>query len=276
MWIALTLICAFVQALWMALSKRRLQTLPTLQFVLFIRLPVVALMAPVFLLGPRPDVGARFWLVTVAAAALECVRVGALARGIRRDYYATFSLFNMAPVFVLLAAPHVIGERVTPLVVGGVLCVAVGGLVFYRAGRFVAAGFVAAVAQGVGTTICKLCLSLSNPTYFMFIIFGLSTAMLLAAETVRSGLKPTARSYRKNAKQTLPIGLLNFVSIATYMFALNAAPATHFAVLFRTSLIFGFVLSLILLKEREGWRSKLAGAGLILAGSVFIILESGR
>ena len=32
MWIALVLVCAFVQALWMALAKRELQTLPSLRF----------------------------------------------------------------------------------------------------------------------------------------------------------------------------------------------------------------------------------------------------
>ena len=63
--------------------------------------------------------------------------------------------------------------------------------------------------------------------------------------------------------------LLNIAAIVTFLFALRSAPATHFAVLFRTSLIFGFVLSLVLLREFKAWRWKVTGAAFILVGSVF-------
>ena len=58
-------------------------------------------------------------------------------------------------------------------------------------------------------------------------------------------------------------------------FALDLGRATHFAVLFRSSLLFGFVLSLVLLKEYDRWPAKLTGAAFILAGVVLIALPGG-
>ena len=42
--------------------------------------------------------------------------------------------------------------------------------------------------------------------------------------------------------------------------------------MFRTSLVFGFILSLVVLKEYERWPAKLCGAGFILLGSILIAL----
>ena len=83
------------------------------------------------------------------------------------------------------------------------------------------------------------------------------------------------RSFRQAAPKTLPLSVLNLVSIVTFMFALSLVEATRFAVLFRTNLVFGFILSLALVKEYTGWRSKLAGAGFILVGSILIVLTKG-
>ena len=331
MWIVLTLSCAFVQALWMALSKDRLQTLTPLRFMLFFRFPVVVVMAPALFLdigrahrvpvagergtaessqrkdrlpaqdvskeraGPSrpvepsarllrlpgqlelrsaealPRVPPTFWGIVLFGAVVECVRLLSFAYGSRSDYYATYSLKNMAPVFVLLLAPHVLGEKLTAPVVCGVLSVVAGGLVFYRAGRFSAAGLLAAVSQGALTIVCRLGMSLSRPMHFMVLIYALSTAILFGIESARSGLRSTVRAFLSEAKRTLPLSALNVLALLTYAFGLDAAPgATPFSILFRTSLIFGFVLSLVLLKEYDGWRVKLVGATCILVGCVLI------
>ena len=276
MWIILTLTCALSQALWMALSKRRLQTLTPVQFMLFLRVPIVVVFVPAFLLCPRPTVTGKFWLVAVLTAVTECVRLVSFGYGTRRDYYATYSLLNMSPLFVLLLAPSMVGERITPTVVAGVTCVVPGGFLFYHAGRFQLAGLIAAASQGVTTTLCKLGLSLSSPIYFIFVLYGLSTAMLWAIEGTQSGFGPTARLYVASTKRTLPLSLLNLVAILSFMFGLNLAPATHFAVVFRTSLVFGFVLSLVMLKEYTAWKWKLAGGTFILIGSALIALKAAH
>lgn len=274
MWIFLTLTCAFSQALWIALSKRQLQTLSSTQFMLFLRIPILLVMVLIFAWCEHPLVTLRFWAVATLTAALECVRLIALARGTRRDYYATYSLLNMSPIFVLLLAPQMLAESLTVSVVAGALFVVVGGFIFYYAGRFQMAGLVAAIVQGAVTTLCKLGLSLSSPTYFMVVLYGISTAMLFGVEGLRGGFGHTMRAYQKSVRQLLPLSSVNLVAIISFMFGLNLAPATHFAILFRTSLIFGFILSLLLLKEHSGWKSKLAGTGLILIGSVLIVLKN--
>jgi len=49
-------------------------------------------------------------------------------------------------------------------------------------------------------------------------------------------------------------------------------PHLNFSTLFRTILIFGFVFSLLLMKEFEQWRWNLGGAIFILAGALCNIL----
>jgi len=273
MWIILTLACAFTQALWMALSKLRLQTLSPVQFMLFLRLPIIVVLGGIFMGSDAQPVTLQFWLVVVVGAVLECVRVVSFAYGSSRDYYAAYSLLNMSPIVVLLLAPRMVGDKVTLVVVAGVMCVVIGGLVFYRAGRFSLAGLISLISQGTVTTLFKMGLKLSSPAYFMFVFYGLSVAILLVFGCVRSGFGRTVLPYREAAKRMLPLSALNLVSILTFSFGLNLAQTTHFAILFRTSLIFGFILSLLLLKEYAGWKRKLAGGLFILVGSALIALK---
>jgi len=276
MWILLALICAFAQALWAALSKRQLQILSPLRFMLFLRLPILAVFLPAFIWRSHPEVPTRFWIVALSAAACECIRLVAFAQGTRRDYYATYSLFSTSPLFVLLLAPHLVGEKPTPAVVAGVVSVVIGGLIFYRAGRFQTAGLVAAIAQGVVSTFAKLGVSMAGPIYFMIVLYTASTAMLLGIESIRCGFGRTLRAYRDAARGTLPISGLNSIAIVTFIVGLSLAPVTHLSILYRTSLIFGFILSIFLLKEHTGWRPKAAGAVFILIGSVLIALSGTR
>ena len=275
MWIVLTLACALSQSLWMALSKRRLQTLTPLQFMLFFRIPVVFALAPPFFMAERVELPARFWGLVLLAGAVECVRLLSFAYGTRHDYYATYTLKNTAPVFVLLLAPSMLGEGLTWVVYCGVACVVTGAFVYYHTGRFRVAGMVAGVSQGLVTVLCKLGLDMARPQVFPVLMYGASTLMLLAMESFRSGLGSTARTFRSEAKNTLPLSVLNIVAAYTYMYALYLAPATHFTILFRTSLVFGFLLSFFVLKEHEGWRPKLAGAAFIVFGSILIALHGG-
>jgi len=271
MWIPLTLTSAAFQASWMALSKRRLQDLSPTRFMLFLRIPMLIVMLALLSLTKWPEVSTVFWGVVFIVSGIECVRVLSLAYGVRRDYYATFSLFNTAPIFVLILSPWGTGESLTARAVAGVLCVVCGGLVFYRAGRFQPAGLVAAIAQGSATALNKLGLSLSTPLFYMATVFTVSTLLLFLIEMRTSRMGDVLRNYRGIGLRTLPLSVLNLCAVAAYMLALNRAEATHFAVVLRSSLVFGFILSLLVLHERGGWRAKLAGSVFILIGSVLII-----
>jgi len=273
MWIVLTLVCALTQALWMAMSKGRLQSIPSLRFMLFQRFPIALLMLPLFCVCGVAEVGAKFWVVSIAAAATECARLVLFARGARRDYYATYSLLNMSPLFILILAPFVLGDRVTPLVLGGAACVVTGGFIFYHSGRFQLPGLLAAICSGLLTVLAKLALTLSGPITFMIVLYATSTFALLVVESVRLGPVAVGRAYRDVAGMTLPISAVNLISIITFVYALDLATATQYGVLFRTNLVFGFILSVLLLREYKSWPWKLAGAACIVVGSVLIVLS---
>jgi len=257
----------------MALAKRELQTQSPIRFALYLRLPVAAALLVPLVWCRAADLSPGLWVVVPLTGALECVRMVAVARGTRRDYYATYSLLNASPLFVLLLAPHVLGERLTSLAGGGALCVVLGGFIFYRSGRFQLAGLVAAASGGAGTTLAKLGLTLSTPLVFAALSFAVSTLMLFGLEAIRAGVRDTVRGYPRAVGRMLPLSALNLCAVLTFMFALDMARATHSAILFRSCLLFGFVLSLVLLKEYDRWPAKLAGAAFILAGVVLIALR---
>ena len=310
MWITLTLLCAFVQSLWMALSKSQLQALPATRFMLYFRVPVVATLLCVYVWRPAVGQPLKFWGWVLLAAAVECIRLLSFAHGAKKDYYATYSLKNMAPIFVLLLAPRMLGEQLSLPVVAGALCVVTGGFVFYRAGRFHLAGVIAAAAQGGATTICRLGFSylpresLWSPVQFVAPMYFCSTAMLFVIESVQAcrrshgaakpvddgahgpatdvcivagllaGVADTVRGFAAEIGRILPLSALNVAAVVTFIYGLHLAPAaTHFTIVFRSSLIFGFILSLVLLKEFERWPAKLCGASFILGGTLIIALS---
>jgi len=279
MWIPLTLLCAATQATWMALSKLRLQTLGRIQLTVFLRVPIVFLMLPAYLAVRHPTVPRMFWLLLCAVSLLECGRMLSLATGLRKDYYATYALMNTAPLWVLLLAPSVLGERLTLPVLGGAAFVVSGGFVFYRTGRLIPAGLAAAVIEGLIAVLSKRAMALcatdvpfSAPVFFMFWMYLLATVLMSATEGVRAGVGPTLTDFRRALKPILPLSAFNVVAMFSYMAALHLAHASRFAILMRCNLVFGFVLSLTLLHEFAAWQWRLVGALLIVAGAALIVL----
>ena len=266
MWIPLTLICAATQATWMALSKLRLQTLGWLQFTVFLRVPIVFMMLPIYLAVQHPSVSAKVWGLLCVVSLLECARLFTLATGFRKDYYATYALMNTAPMWVLLLAPSVLGERLT-------LPVVAGGFVFYRTGRLIPAGLLAAVIEALIVTVSKVALAECHaPWFYMFWMYSIAAVVLTVIVCARSGVRRTIADFRGALKPILPLNVINFAAMVTYFLGLHLAPASHFAILMRSNMVFGFALSLMLLREFEGWRWKLVGALLIVAGAVLITL----
>ena len=272
MWILLTLAAAFSQAWWMAWSKSRLQTLRAQQFSIFLRVPIILLFVPFFILAPKPAVPPQCWGVLALTAVLESARMLIFSRGAREDYYATYSFLQMSPLVVIFLAPLLLGETLTVKVLGGVACVVTGGFLFYRAGRFHPLGLAICCIQGSVTTLCKLGVELSHPIFFMFLMYGLSTVLLLIREVFQRGAGSTWLGFRQALPRTLPLSLVNSMAMVGFMGALALAPVTHFAILFRTSLLFGFLWSVFWLKEYEAWPWKLGGATLIACGGVWIAL----
>ncbi len=202
-----------------------------------------------------------------------------LATGLRKDYYATYALMNTAPLWVLLLAPSVLGERLTLPVLGGAAFVITGGFVFYRTGRLIPAGLAAAFIEGMIAVLSKKAMALcatdvpfSAPVFYMFWMYSSATVLMSATECARSGLGPTLTAFRRALKPILPLSVLNVVAMFTYMAALHLAHASRFAILMRSNLVFGFVLSLALLHEFETWQWRLVGALLIVAGVALILL----
>ena len=106
--------------------------------------------------------------------------------------------------------------------------------------------------------------------FFMFWMYTSAAVLLTVAECSRSGCRSTVLAFKHALPEVAPLNLLNLAAMLTYMTALHLAAASRFAILMRSNMVFGFVLSLVLLHELEGWAWKLVGAMLIVVGAALI------
>ncbi len=74
----------------------------------------------------------------------------------------------------------------------------------------------------------------------------------------------------KDWKEVLPVAFLSFIASLLFYVALKYAPVSKINPLVRANLLFGFLFSHYLLKEKEGWKSKALGGGLIMAGLLLV------
>jgi len=255
----------------MALSKLQLQKLSPTAFLVLLRVPIVAMLLPFFIWDLPQSPPPVFWLILLAGGVSECLRMLAVSHGVQRDYYSTYALLNTSPLFVLLMAPRALGEKLSPWLIAGALCVVAGAVIFYWGGRLRLAALGCGLIQAIVTVLCKAGLNMAEPFYFMFLMCALSTLFLSIIEARRTSVSETGAAFVRSIRHTIPLSLLNLIAIITFVWALSMAPATHFAILLRTSMIFGFLLSVLVLREYEGWQRKLCGAAFIVVGATLIV-----
>ncbi len=147
-WILLVLGAAFFNALWVALSKVALKLLPADLFTILFRSLTAVLLFPLFIYRLQVPSTLYFWLAVALAGFFESMSIILQSVGVRRDYYATFSIANISPFFTLLLAPHILQERVSVVLITGVIFICAGVIVFFRLSwHFSLFGLAAAVCS---------------------------------------------------------------------------------------------------------------------------------
>jgi len=178
-----------------------------------------------------------------------------------------------APLLVTLGAAIVVGEKLTPAALAGVLLVSLGimALAFERAKLVAAAsvyalasgGFIAAytVTDGVGARLA------GNPqsyTVWLFVVQGLG--MIAAYLAVRRRLVLPRNG--EMAKAVIG-GVLGLVSYGVVIWALARAPMGQVSALRETSILFAAVLGALFLKEKVTL-PRAGAAAMIAAGAVVL------
>jgi drug/metabolite transporter (DMT)-like permease len=186
-----------------------------------------------------------------------------------------------APLLTASASPLIVGEQVGPLAWAGILLLASGVILLsLRGGRDLAKVEARAVTYALLTslTICAYSivdgigarLAGNANAYSVTLFVGTGPVMLIYA-LVRSG-SGVVTSMSRYWKTGLAGGALQLGSYGTAIWAMTVAPIAIVATLRETSVLFGALLSVTLLKEPLR-PSRVVAAVMILVGLVSIRLS---
>jgi drug/metabolite transporter (DMT)-like permease len=181
-----------------------------------------------------------------------------------------------APVFVLLPAVLIAGDRLTPISAIAVLVIAagIGSLALHKgavhAGRepvlyaLGTAAFIAAytVVDGLGAR------EAGSPHAYALWLFAMNGLPLAAISLFRHGRKTFAFA-RDNWSVALTGGVMSLGGYWLVLWALSIAPMAQVAALRETSVVFAALLATVFLKERFG-PPRIAAACVVAGGIVML------
>lgn len=273
MWILLTILASFFNALWTALSKRQLGELSPYQFTLMFRAITALLLLPPFLCDFRISTSPVFWLSVLGAGLLEVIGIYSQSSGIKNDFYSTYSIANTSPLFTLLIAPMVLPEKINFLLFLGATSMVIGGIIFYKINpKITIPGVMRALTAAVSGILAKIAISYSSGLSYPFITFTIGIWFMVLVSPFRQEPFDWVL-FRPFTKKLLPLAIYSALATLFYYLAIELAPITRVNPLVRTNLLFGFILSHYLLKERQDIKRKIFASGLIIIGAVLISIS---
>src|ERR1700690_4458322 len=97
-WAWLTLTSGVLNALWSSQIKSRVQKEGALTFTISMRWGVALSLLPFALYAFKP-LSLQWWIYSTLSGTLECGSLWALTKGARKDFYSTYALSNITPLF---------------------------------------------------------------------------------------------------------------------------------------------------------------------------------
>ena len=237
----------------------------------------------------RP-LGPDFGWVAAVAIPLELVGTLAFTLALRDGELSLVSpLFGLLPVIVMLGAAVALGEQPTGgamagvgLVAGGVYVLGLDGergvwaplraLATAPAGRW--AG-VSVLAWSATTVLHKVGIAASGPLpWAVTLSFGSALALVAVAPLLPMSLRTSAEPGRSGlwVGWTVAAGVLYAVQQVGLQNALAQAQAGYVMALASVGILFGVVVGVAVLRERDAVRSRLGGAGLVTLGAALVAL----
>jgi drug/metabolite transporter (DMT)-like permease len=286
-WIWLALLCAFSLASADAATKRYLSDYSAVELVLVRFVFTALLLAPYLLLQPAPSLPWRFWAWVALLVPLELLSMLLYMEAIRTsDLSQTLPYLAFTPVFSVLTAWLLLGERVTSQGFIGVTLVSAGAyaLNLHRvfgpqryallaplkeALRCTGARLMLAVAAlySVTSVLGKGALAYAPPLFFgpfYFVLLGIvaaSVALLARPHALAAAMRRPAPN--------IIVGVAMAVMVLTHYLALEQVQVAYMIAVKRTSLLFGIVYGAWLFGERRLPQHMAAGALMVLG--VFLI-----
>lgn len=281
LWILFAIITAFALSTADALSKRAMVKSDE-YIIAWVRegyaLPFIAL---AFFFIPIPHLDTTFWLSVLILLPLEITALILYVKAIKLSPLSlTIPFMALSPVFIVIIAFFLLGERPDKSGFAGIFLIAAGAyLLNARASKLGLLGPIKAIAKERGSvlmimvaviysitsTIGKIAVQHSSPIFFGFFY----PLLLTIALSMIVGFKGTLLHVVSRPATFLTIGIFTAIMIVSHFLAISMADVAYVISIKRTSLLFSVFYGWIVFKEVD-IGERLLGSGLMLAGVVSI------
>ena len=268
--IALTLAAALLHATWNLVLARSHDTNAAMAVAMLVGSLVIL---PLALFRWRLD--AEGVSLVVASAALELAYFWLLARAYRQaDLSLVYPIARgLAPVLILIGAALIVGQRMAPGGVVGVVMVAVG-VILVRGLRSPASWRDVSMAVGIACLIAAYTLvdqrgvSHADPLTYLVLVVGLPAVVYAGVLATRDdGL---VRLRAAASPGVIAGGVAVVAAYGLVLAALGLAPAAGVAALRETSIVMATVLAAVVLRERVE-SARWLGSVVVVAGIALVV-----
>lgn len=287
LWIVLGLVAAFTLATSDALTKRAL-TVHNEYVIAWLRLVLsLPVLLPALFFVPVPPLDFEFYVAGVLSVPMEIIALILYVRALRLSPLSlTLPFLSLTPVFLIVIPYLVLGERISLIGAAGVLLIAAGGYVLnireYRKGLlepFMAikkekgALLMIAVAfiYSITSTLGKMAVEHSHPVFFAAVYYPALVAAFTPVVIYKARHDLYAAMRSGAVKAALIPGILYGVMATSHMIGISLTDVAYLISVKRLSLLIGVVYGHVLFRE-SGMKERIAGATIMLAGFIMIVL----
>jgi len=289
LWVYLALTCAFANSTSDALLKRSLTPdnellLAWLKLGIALTPLYVALWVSVQLPGAGlPAPSGAFYRAVALALPLEVIAMVLYTKALRLSPLGlTIPFLSLTPLFLILFAYLIAGQRVSLRGAAGIALIAAGSYLLNlgTARRGMWAPFLAiahepgsrlmiavAAIYALTSSLGKVAITASSPLFFGATYF---TALFIAFTPIAFRNRGRRRLDRRLVTQGLAPGLFYGVMMVTHTLSMGLANVAYMIAVKRTSLLMAVGYGYFLFHEGH-LRDRLAGAGMMFAGLVLIV-----
>lgn len=269
MWAFLALGSGVFNALWTAQIKSRVQNEGALRFTASIRWGVVLLLSPIAF-WQWCEVSARWWIFTLLSGLCESLGVWTLARGSKSDYYSSYALSNITPLFTFFMAYFFLSEKMNSILGMGVFLVAGGALWMYYRGHWSWWGFGSAVIGAFSSLFSKMVIQEASPIAHACVSFA-AGAVFCTLGSISKRPFFDLRNITSRVWHCRYLAIGSAMATICFYFALYLAPLSRMSPLVRVNMIVGFLLSVFHLQENRDWKGRAFGAIFLLIGLLLVL-----
>jgi len=285
-WLGLAFLTAFFESGKDVFGKKSLEKNDEFVVAGAWRIFALPFLLPLLLVIDIPPLEAGFWWALAVSGGVNIVTAILYMRAIRlSDLSLTVPMVSFTPLFLLVTSPLLLGERPGPAGIGGILLIVLGSylLNLQRKGQGFLAPFRALFSEP-GPRLMLLVALLWSITANVDKIGLRHSSPLLWAIAVNSaiacGMVPVIL-YRRATRRgriggnpgiLMATGFCGAMTSLSQMTAISLTLVPHVIAIKRTSTLLSVLWGHFLFGERD-IRKRLAGAAVMLAGVLLILLE---